>query len=269
MNFTKMILGAVCLAGVAPSIAPAFAENSPAPAWTLTGYATATSDYRFRGISQNDRNFTPQGSLNVNGPDGFYVGAWASQVDFDPTSSNNPVLELDIYGGKHTDLWGIDWNFMPYYFAYPSANIPAGTPRPDYFELINQFTKTFGPISLQGSYAWSNSLQGSYAWSNNLAFDGGEGNALYGNATYTILDWLSISGNLGHQWAENARLVGSRDYTYGDIGATATYKGFALDVRYSGTDLGTAQCGAFYIATRHACSGGVVATLTYNFTLLP
>jgi uncharacterized protein (TIGR02001 family) len=258
-NLTKMILGAVSLAGVVLSVAPAFAEDAPAPTWTLTGYVAATSDYRFRGISQNDRNFAPQGSLNVNGPDGFYVGAWASQVDFDPTSSNNPYLELDIYGGKHTDLWGIDWNFMPYYYAYPSANVPAGTPRPDYFELINQFTKAFGPISLQGSYAWSN----------NLAFDGGEGNALYGNVTYTILDWLSISGNLGHQWAEKARLAGSRDYTYGDFGATATWKGLALDVRYSGTDLGTAQCGAFYMATRHACSGGVVATLTYNFTLLP
>ncbi|MCX7280094.1 MAG: TorF family putative porin [Alphaproteobacteria bacterium] len=260
MNYlTKMILGTVSLVGVALSVAPAFAEDAPAPNWTLTGYAAATSDYRFRGISQNDRNFAPQGSLNLNGPDGFYVGAWASQVDFDPTSSGNPHVELDIYGGKHTDLWGIDWNFMPYYYAYPSANVAVGASRPDYFELINQLTKAFGPVSLQASYAWSN----------NLAFDGGEGNALYGNVTYTLLDWLSISGNLGHQWAENARLVGSRDYTYGDIGATATYKGFALDVRYSGTDLGTAQCGAFYMATRHACSGGVVATLTYNFTLLP
>jgi uncharacterized protein (TIGR02001 family) len=258
-NLTKMILGAVSLAGVALSVAPAFAEDAPAPTWTLTGYVAATSDYRFRGIRQNDRNFAPQGSLNLNGPDGFYVGAWASQVDFDPTSSGNPFVELDIYGGKHTDLWGIDWNFMPYYYAYPSANVVAGAPRPDYFELINQLTKSFGPVSLQASYAWSN----------NLAFDGGEGNALYGNATYTILDWLSVSGNVGHQWAENAKLVGSRDYTYGDIGATATYKGFALDVRYSGTDLGTVQCGAFYMGTLHACSGGVVATLTYNFTLLP
>ena len=258
-NLTKMILGAASLAGVALTAAPAFAEDAPAPTWTLTGYAAVTSDYRFRGISQNDRNFAPQGSLNLNGPDGFYVGAWASQVDFDPTASGNPYVELDIYGGKHTDLWGIDWNFMPYYYAYPSANVVAGAPRPDYFELINQFTKAFGPVSLQGSYAWSN----------NLAFDGGEGNALYGNATYTILDWLSVSGNIGHQWAENAKLVGSRDYTFGDIGATATYKGFALDVRYSGTDLGAIQCGAFYMGTNHACSGGVVATLTYNFTLLP
>ena len=255
-NLTKLFLGAVSLAGVSAAAAPVFAQD--APPWALTGYVAVTSDYKFRGISQNDRDFAPQGSLNVTGPEGFYVGTWASQVDFDPTSNNNPHFELDIYGGKHTDLWGVDWNFEPYYYSYPSEEYGSG-PNADYFELINQFSKAFGPVTLTGTWAWSP----------NLAFDGGTGNYLAGTASYTILDWLSVSGNLGHQWAENAKLVGSRDYTYGDIGATATYKGFALDVRYSGTDLGTAQCGAFYMATRHACSGGVVATLTYNFTLLP
>ena len=50
---------------------------------------------------------------------------------------------------------------------------------------------------------------------------------------------------------------------------TATYKGFALDLRYSGTDLNTAQCGSFYMATTHACAGNFIGTLTYNVTLLP
>jgi len=262
-NLTKLFLGAASLVGLlstAGGVAVAQDAAAPAPDWALTGYVAATSDYRFRGISQNDRNFAPQGSLNVTGPEGFYVGAWASQVDFDPTSSNNPQVELDIYGGKHTDLWGVDWNFEPYYYTYPSENYPgAGAPQADYFEIINQFSKSFGPLALSGSWAWSN----------NLAFNGGTGNALYGNAAYTILDWLSVSGNIGHQWAQNAKTVGSRDYTYGDFGLTATWKGFALDGRYSGTDLNTAQCAAFYMATTHACGGGFVATLTYNFSLLP
>ena len=59
------------------------------------------------------------------------------------------------------------------------------------------------------------------------------------------------------------------DYTYGDIGATATWKGFALDLRYNGTDLNTAQCAAFYMATTNACKGNFIATLTYNIALLP
>ena len=110
-NSTKLFLGAVSLAGVVTAAAPAFAQD--APAWALAGTVAVTSDYKFRGISQGERNFAPQGSLTVTGPDGFYVSAWASQVDFTPGSSNDPQVELDIYGGKHTDLWGVDWNFMP------------------------------------------------------------------------------------------------------------------------------------------------------------
>src|SRR4051812_33898453 len=107
-NMTKLVLGAVSLAGLVTVAAPAFAQD--APAWALAGTVAVTSDYRFRGISQSNRTFAPQGSLNVTGPEGFYVGAWASKVDFDPTSSDNPYVEVDIYGGKHTDLWGVDWN---------------------------------------------------------------------------------------------------------------------------------------------------------------
>ena len=251
---TKVFLGAMSVAGVAAAAAPAFAQD--APPWALTGYVAATSDYRFRGISQNERNFAPQGSLNVTGPDGFYVGSWASEVDFTPGPGNAPQIELDIYGGKHTDLWGIDWNFEPYYYSYPSE--PGGY-NADFFEIQNQFSKTFGALALSGTWAWSN----------NLAFNGGTGNALYGNANYTIFDWLSVSGNLGHQWAQNAKYAGSSDYTWADIGATVTWKSFAVDLRYSGTDLSAGKCAAFYMVTNHACAGNIVASITYNVNLLP
>ena len=254
-KMTNLLLGAASLAGLVAVTAPSFAQD--APPWALSGALTVTSDYRFRGISQNDRSFAPQGTLNVTGPEGFYIGAWASQVDFDPTNSGNPHVELDIYGGKHTDLWGVDWNIEPYYYAYPSANT-LGTATADYFELINQFTKAFGPLTLTGTWAYSPTF----------SLGGGTGNYLAGLASYTINDWLSISGNVGHQWVQNAKYNGSRDYTYADIGVSASYKGFVLDVRYSGTDLNTAACG-FYMGTTHACAGDVIATLTYNVSLFP
>ena len=107
-NSTKLFLAAASLAGVCATTA-AFADD--APAFSLTGAIAVQSDYKFRGISQNDREPSPQGTLNLSGPEGFYVGTWASTVDFDPTSSGNPYVEVDIYGGQHTDLWGVDWNF--------------------------------------------------------------------------------------------------------------------------------------------------------------
>lgn len=249
---TKLLLGAMSLAGVFTTTA-AFADD--APAWGLTGYVAVTSDYRFRGISQNDRDFAPQGSLNLTGPEGFYAGTWLSQIDFDPTTSSNPYLEMDIYGGKHTDLWGVDWNLEGYYYSYPSAEYP-GAPHPDYFELINQFTKAFGPVTAQVTWAWSP----------DFTFRTGPSHYIAGNLAYTINDWLSISGNVGRQMISRTSQF---DYTYADIGVTGTYKGFALDLRYSGTDLSNANCSAFYMGTNHACAGNFVATLTYNFTLAP
>ncbi|HWM61278.1 MAG TPA: TorF family putative porin [Rhizomicrobium sp.] len=263
-NSIKLLLGAVSLVGLfggvsAPALAQDAAAAAPAaPDWALTGYIDVQSDYKFRGISQNKRDPSPQGSLGLTGPDGFYVGVWTSTVDWNLAGQNsNPSVEVDIYGGKHTDLWGVDWNIEPYYYAYPSANA-AGGPTADYFELINQLSKPFGPVTLTATWAWSPTF----------SLGGGTGNYFAGTAAYTINDWLSVSGNLGHQWVQAAKYNGSSDYTYADIGVTATYKGFALDLRYSGTDLNNTTCG-FYMGTKHACAGDVVATLTYNFALLP
>ncbi|HET7086300.1 MAG TPA: TorF family putative porin [Rhizomicrobium sp.] len=254
-NLTKLFLGAVSLVGVTSVMAPAFAED--ASPWGLTAAVDVQSDYKFRGISQNDREPSPQGTVNLTGPEGFYVGTWLSSVDWKLGQNNNPSLEMDIYGGKHTDLWGVDWNIEPYYYSYPGANTFGG-PTADYFELINQLTKAFGPATFTATYAWSPEF----------SLGGGPGHYLAGLASYTINDWLSISGNVGHQWVRAAAANGSRDYTYADIGATASYKGFALDLRYSGTDLGRNACG-FYMGTNHACAGNFIATLTYNITLLP
>jgi uncharacterized protein (TIGR02001 family) len=257
-NLTKLLLGAASVAGLVAVTAPAFAQDAPASPWAITGAIDIQSDYKFRGISQNKRDPSPQGTLNVTGPEGFYVGTWASTVDWQAFGmNNNPSVEVDIYGGKHTDLWGVDWNIEPYYYAYPSANT-LGTATADYFELINQFTKAFGPLTLTGTWAYSPTF----------SLGGGTGNYLAGLASYTINDWLSISGNVGHQWVQNAKYNGSRDYTYADIGVSASYKGFVLDLRYSGTDLNTAACG-FYMGTTHACAGDVIATLTYNVSLFP
>ena len=259
-NVTKLLLGAASVAGLVAVAAPAFAQDAAAPAspWAVSAAIDVQSDYKFRGISQNKRDPSPQGTINITGPEGFYVGSWASTVDWQLAGiNNNPGVEWDIYGGKHTDLWGVDWNIEPYYYAYPDANTVGG-PVASYFELINQFTKAFGPVSLTGTWAWSPTF----------SLGGGTGNYLAGLASYTINDWLSISGNVGHQWVQTAKYNGSSDYTYADIGVTGTYKGFSLDLRYSGTDLSAAKCG-FYMGTNHACAGDFIATLTYTANLFP
>ena len=62
------------------------AAAARAPDWSLAGYVDVQSDYKFRGISQNDREPSPQGSLTLSGPDGFYISTWASTIDFEAQS---------------------------------------------------------------------------------------------------------------------------------------------------------------------------------------
>jgi uncharacterized protein (TIGR02001 family) len=85
----KLTCAAAALAGMG---ATAYADDAPAapaaPDWgTISAYVAVQSDYRYRGISQNNREFTPEGSVNWTGPMGFYAGTWLAKVNW---GGNNP-----------------------------------------------------------------------------------------------------------------------------------------------------------------------------------
>ena len=58
---------------------------------TLTG----ASDYLFNGVSQTDDKPAIQGSIDWVNEQGWYVGSWASNVDF----GDDTDAEIDYYGG--------------------------------------------------------------------------------------------------------------------------------------------------------------------------
>jgi uncharacterized protein (TIGR02001 family) len=251
-------LAAAVLGAFAATTGAAYADDEPG--WgSLSAYVAVTTDYRYRGISQNDRNITPEGSLNWSGPYGFYAGTWVAKtnwtgVAFCPTCNATPTVEVDLYAGKHFDLDGTDLNIQAYYYSYPDANASMLGTYSSYYETIVQLSHTFDKLALTGTFAHSPQ------WS----LHGGTGWYLAGTATYALTDWLSVSGNLGHQWVEAA----PSDYTHWDIGAFATYKGFTLDARYVGNDIGSGACGFWMGTGPKACEDGFVATLTYNIANL-
>jgi uncharacterized protein (TIGR02001 family) len=244
-NLTKTLLGALAIAG--GFTGTAYADDA-APSFVLSGVATVQSDYRFRGISQNSKEITPEAALTLTGPDGFYVSAWSAKTNW---GGNNPSYELDLYGGKHFDLGGTDLNVVAYYYSYPDYSPGTGKPA-SYYETQVQLTHAFGPVTLM--------IQGV----NSPEFSLGGGDAWYtsGTATFVATDWLSFSSTVGHQWVKAA----PSDYTHFDIGATAVWHSWSLDARYVTTDISKAACSGFWMATPGACSGGFVATLNYNIS---
>jgi len=78
-----------------------------------------------------------------------------------------------------------------------------------------------------------------------------------------------ISANLGHDSV--IELNGSDEgygypYLHWDIGATATWNGFSLDLRYVDTDISLAECGTYKgPAGAHWCGSTVLLSLGYMF----
>ena len=105
----------------------AFAGSASAGSMSTT--ITAASDYLFDGISQTqgdgDSNFNPalQISLDYEWENGFYFGAWGSNVDFG--DDDDADIEVDYYGGyarEYESGWGWNVGILAYtYLGAPSS----------------------------------------------------------------------------------------------------------------------------------------------------
>src|SRR3569623_778429 len=95
------LLPALTAAAAAFTGSSACAEDAPPPppAFTISGGATLVSDYRFRGISQTDRDVAVQGTATLAHSSGFYVTFWGSSVDDYVTASGRAHQELDLIAG--------------------------------------------------------------------------------------------------------------------------------------------------------------------------
>ena len=77
--------------------ASAMAQSAaPAPALTTSGNVAFTSDYVFRGITQNGGKTALQGGFDVAHTSGLSAGVWASNVNYN-NIVGNATLEVDAY----------------------------------------------------------------------------------------------------------------------------------------------------------------------------
>src|SRR5262249_3581375 len=120
-----------------------------------TSTETAVSDYDFRGISQSGRDPALQASIDYAHPSGWYVGAWASNIDFGvdkaTTGLDDPKVETDFYGGFTKTLdSGFSYDLGAVYYGYLQETTF------DYYELYAGVGITAkNGISLKGKFFYS------------------------------------------------------------------------------------------------------------------
>lgn len=80
----KFAYQAAVLASLAASTTVAMAEDSKSSiaGFSVAGSVAATTDYRFRGVTQSSNNPAIQGGFTINHESGAYLALWGSSVDF-------------------------------------------------------------------------------------------------------------------------------------------------------------------------------------------
>lgn len=87
----------------------------------LTTNVGATSDYRFRGVSQTQNSVALQGGVDYAHRSGFYVGNWNSTVS-NQVYTDSTGLEMDVYGGVRMEVMkGVKLDVGSYNYFYSQA----------------------------------------------------------------------------------------------------------------------------------------------------
>jgi uncharacterized protein (TIGR02001 family) len=193
-----------------------------------------TSDYVFRGISQTDNDPTMQGGIDLSYGI-FYVGWWASGVDFE-AGLNDATVEMDWYGGIKPTWHDATFDFGVIYYTYPGEGwiLPAITgPELNYVEL---------KAGVSGEIFKNLATGLTIYWSPDYFAETGSVWTFEGSAGYTFHKVgpfePTISGVLGYQTGgtDYSAWNGFNNYWYWNAGLALAVEGLTFDFRYWGTD---------------------------------
>jgi uncharacterized protein (TIGR02001 family) len=175
MNRKTLLVGALLAALPTAALAEGFSWN-----------ATLASDYIYRGIDQNDDQPALQLGLDYGFANGFYVGAWGSNVDFGDSTD----IEIDTYvgwSGALTDTTSIDLKLTRYNYL----NEPTGV---DY-----AYNELIGTLGFGETYSATLAYTNNYLNADLDSVYVGLAGSWALNETYTFnanAGWTSIAGPL-------------------------------------------------------------------------
>jgi uncharacterized protein (TIGR02001 family) len=249
MRMITLGLSALAFAAVAT---PALAQDAPASDLTVTGGATLTTDYRFRGISQTNEKFAVQGTLGVSHSSGLYVGVWGSSIDDYVAAGSDQ--EIDLYAGYKRAFGAATFDIGVLYYYYPGS----GGVNTDFVEPYVSVSGTVGPVSAKVGAAYAPKQKAivdpvkaslTHTKDDNLYVYGDLSGAIPGTP-------LTLTGHLGHSWG-TSYLATPTNYTDWSVGASYTWNHLTFGVSYVDTDYSRSDVGGFYDAVDATVLGSV------------
>ncbi len=250
----KKLAHALVLTGLMAMPALAMAADEATSPHSLTGNITLTSDYVFRGVSQTQNGPAIQGGFDYAHASGFYIGTWASNVDWVSLGyKEDSSMEIDLYGGYKGSLgdFGYDVGAITYY--YPGDDI-AGAIDPDTTEIYLGGSWKF--LSAKYSYVVSDHFVG---WT--TATGGKTDGSYYAelNANYGFGSGWGVLGHVGYQ---DVKDNDDASYTDWKVGVTKDIGFGVATLAYSDTN---AEDSAYTWAGEEVADGRVIVSFSKTF----
>lgn len=191
-----------------------------ASAAEISGNVTLASDYRFRGISQLTGEWSPaiQGGFDLETESGFYIGTWASNVNFTPGS-----IETDVYagfGGNFND--DVEYDVGLLYYGYPEDG--GGNVDLAYWEI-------YGSVAVAGFTFGLNYSPDYFAETDDFYYP-------YVDYGLALNEMFSLNFHLGYNsFKEELFLGDDDDYLDWSVGISTEQLGVEWALTYVDTDL--------------------------------
>lgn len=179
----------------------------------LSGSATLTSEYIYRGLAMSDGDPAFQLGLDYAHDSGFFIGAWGSTIDLGGPASQRDY-ELDFYAGYHHQFQApFTATVTLLRYTYPGQE---GFHDYDYNELLLSAT-----------------------WREHYSIEFGYTNDLYGHDVSSRHWEVQFDWPIANAWVVGAALgrndlseYGGSRYYYWNVGASARYSRLIVDVRW-------------------------------------
>ncbi|OQZ03673.1 MAG: hypothetical protein B6D36_12615 [Planctomycetes bacterium UTPLA1] len=181
----------------------------------LTGNATVTSEYVWRGSSQTREDPAVQAGVKYAHESGLYASVWGSNVKFRPDNGASSEFDLMLgWNGKIASEWAVDVYLLRY--QYPSADV-----RLNWNEI-------------NAGVTWRDNYWLAVGHSNDAMASDTTGTYALLGARYPINEKLRVEGTVARYILDDAF---AESYTHGSLGVVWTFKApFEARLTLHGTD---------------------------------
>jgi uncharacterized protein (TIGR02001 family) len=209
-----------------------------------------TTDYRYRGISQSRLQPALQGGADFTSG-AFYLGTWASTIQWIKDGGGKANVEIDIYGGYKGEFAkdaGYDVGVLTY--QYPSNGLKPSANTTEIYGAL-----TLGQVTVKYSHAVSNLF--GFAKSTGSGY-------LDTSLNLELAEGLTLTPHLGYQ-----KVTGNSVASYTDYSLTLAkdFSGLVVSAALVGTSTNKVAGVPAYVSPKGKDLGrnAIVLGVKYNF----